>query len=262
MKICTKCGIPKEEDLFYGKHSECKECFLKRSHGRYEREKGIILQKQKEYYQKNKKNILATVNEYRHKNKETISLRKKEHYQENKEIIKKKVRERYWKYPEKHREINKKSVAKFIKNNPERRLEIALKYYYSNKDKIFSKQKLKWHTDDKYRLNNLMSCQVRLRLKGKKGGQNWEKLVGYSADQLIPHLKKTLPKGYTWNDFIEGKLHIDHKIPVAAFNFKSPEDIDFRRCFAISNLQLLPAIENIKKGAKLDKPFQPSLMGV
>lgn len=262
MKICTKCHIPKFPIAFYGKNAECKECFLKRSHARYEQKKGAILQKQRGYYQKNKEKILETVKEYRNKNKEKISLLNKAHYQENKEIMKRKVTERYWKNPEQHRERNKINVALFIKNNPERRLAIALKYYYSNKKKIFAKQKQKWHTDAKHRLRMLMSNQVKLRLKGKKGGQNWEKLVGYNADQLIPHLKKTLPNGYTWKDFMDGKLHIDHKIPVAAFNFSLPSDIDFKRCFAINNLQLLPALENIKKGKKLLEPFQPSLLGV
>ena len=70
---------------------------------------------------------------------------------------------------------------------------------------------------------------------------------------------KTLPVGHTWTDFLEGDFHIDHIIPCAAFNFQSPEDPDFKRCWALSNLQLLPAEENLKKGAKLLQPFQPSL---
>lgn len=193
---------------------------------------------------------------------EKIAAKKREYYQQNKESLKRKARDRYWKDPEGHRERNKKAVARFIERHPERRPEIAMKYYHTHKSEIFSRTKKRWRTDDKYRLRNLMSCQVRLRLKGGKGGHNWEKLVGYKAEELIPHLKRTIPSGYTWRDFIDGKLHIDHKTPVAAFNFSSPEDVDFKRCFAIKNLQLLPAKVNNGKRDRLSQPFQPSLSGI
>jgi hypothetical protein len=60
-------------------------------------------------------------------------------------------------------------------------------------------------------------------------------------------------------DYIDGRLHLDHIIPLDAFNFTKPTDIDFQRCWALSNLQLLPADENIQKSNKISKPFQPNL---
>ena len=72
---------------------------------------------------------------------------------------------------------------------------------------------------------------------------------------LIKHLEKTLPDGYTWEE-----CHIDHKIPMSAFNFTTPEHTDFKRCWALSNLRLLPAKENLVKYNKLYKPFQPALL--
>jgi 5-methylcytosine-specific restriction endonuclease McrA len=53
--------------------------------------------------------------------------------------------------------------------------------------------------------------------------------------------------------------HIDHIIPKAAFNYEKPEDIDFKKCWALKNLQPLWAKENHEKKDKLLKPFQPSL---
>ena len=43
------------------------------------------------------------------------------------------------------------------------------------------------------------------------------------------------------------------------FNFSKPEHPDFKRCWALKNLRLLPAEENRKKGSKLINPFQPAL---
>ena len=96
--------------------------------------------------------------------------------------------------------------------------------------------------------------------KGSKNGRCWETLVGYTVDQLIKRLKKTLPKGYIWQDYLDGKLHIDHKIPISVFNFETPENIDFKKCWALKNLQLLPVKENLSKHNKIDKHFQPSLL--
>ena len=100
--------------------------------------------------------------------------------------------------------------------------------------------------------------RIKIALKRNKAG-HLEDILGYSLKKLENHLGKTMPKGYNWDDFLRGDLHIDHIVPVSAFNFNHEQDIDFKRCWALKNLQLLPAIENMRKSAKLTKPFQPSL---
>ena len=121
--------------------------------------------------------------------------------------------------------------------------------YYRNKRK----------TDLKFNLNQKISRGMKRTLKNGKNGKHWEDLVGYTMNDLIKRLKKTVPGGYNWDDFLQGKLHIDHKIPVIAFNFIKSEHPDFKRCWALSNLQLLSAKENRVKHDKLLKPFQPTL---
>lgn len=152
-----------------------------------------------------------------------------------------------------------------------------LKYYANNKKAILARTK-KWelaHPESlrarakrsmakilstakgrlRYRISNSMGAALR----GNKAGRHWEDLVPYNLDQLYRRLRRTLPKGYVWQDYLDGKLHVDHKIPVSVFNFEKPEDDDFQRCFALKNLQLLPVRENIIKSNKLDRHFQPSL---
>jgi len=108
-------------------------------------------------------------------------------------------------------------------------------------------------------INRKMLGRMRASLKTSKGVCRWEYLVDYTLDDLKKHLKKTMPKGYTWQDYIDGKLHIDHIIPIAVHNFTRFEHIDFKRAWALSNLQLLPARENLLKSDKITKPFQASL---
>ena len=111
----------------------------------------------------------------------------------------------------------------------------------------------------KYQLNKRIRTVIAKRLKGNKNGRKSYDLVGYNVEKLKKRLESTMPDGYTWTDFMNGKLEIDHIIPISAFNFDNPENIDFRRCWALSNLQLLPMRENRIKNNKLTESFQPSL---
>jgi len=157
----------------------------------------------------------------------------------------------------------KRLVEKRIKELKERRYPHKYVYRYSYNKKIlkyynkYQSERLK--TDIKFRLNRNVSRLIRKALKGNKAGRKWGSLVGYTLNDLIDRLKNTMPVGYTWQDFLQGKLHIDHITPISAFNFNCPDHTDFRRCWALENLRLLPAKENMIKHNKLDKPFQPAL---
>lgn len=116
--------------------------------------------------------------------------------------------------------------------------------------------------DPKYKLRCTMgqriSGSLNRRLKGVKQERrkHWERLLGYTVDDLMRRLEKLFKPGMTWENY--GEWHLDHIIPLAAFNYTSVGDIDFKRAWALTNLQPLWAVENSKKGAKLEKPFQPS----
>ena len=110
------------------------------------------------------------------------------------------------------------------------------------------------------RIENALSAGIhRLLKRGIKAGRSWESLVGYTADELMRHLEKQFLPGMDWTNYGRGGWHIDHIIPRSAFNYETTDDIDFKRCWALENLQPLWEIDNISKGAKLSAPFQPSL---
>lgn len=158
----------------------------------------------------------------------------------------------------------------WAKNNPEKKLEIDKQWREKNSEYIkqYQRENKKARNeylnnrrkiDLKFNLNEKVSSLIRYSLGNNKNGCRWENLVGYTLNDLIKRLKKTMPKGYNWNDYINGKLHIDHKIPISAFNFTKPEHPDFKKCWALENLRLLSAKENRIKYNKLEKSFQPAL---
>ena len=107
------------------------------------------------------------------------------------------------------------------------------------------------------RLSRKISNDIRQALNGAKGYRSWETLIGYKVKDLIKHLQKQFVKGMAWDNY--GEWHIDHIIPQSAFHYTSSDDIDFKRCWALENLQPLWGIDNVLKGSKILKPFQPSL---
>ena len=113
-------------------------------------------------------------------------------------------------------------------------------------------------SDPKKHLNMVMRVSVRQCLKGEKKNRSTFDLVGYSVNQLKRHIEKQFSEGMTWENW--GIVwHIDHIIPLSAFNFTKPEDPDFRRAWALSNIRPLWAKDNLSKSAKVEKPFQPYL---
>lgn len=120
-----------------------------------------------------------------------------------------------------------------------------------------SKSKYKESITDKQLINARIVSSVRHQLKVNEidaSASSWAQYVDYSIDDLKNHLNKSLKNldGYTWEDFINGDLHIDHILPKSMFNFDRINHPEFKRCWSLSNLQLLPARENIIKSNKCE----------
>lgn len=111
----------------------------------------------------------------------------------------------------------------------------------------------------KVRLSSNIANKINQTLRYGKNGHHWQSLVGFTIQDLIRHLEKQFTGGMGWGNYGVFGWHIDHKIPIAAFNFESPEDIDFRRCWSLRNLQPLWALDNEIKGASISGSFQLGL---
>jgi hypothetical protein len=150
--------------------------------------------------------------------------------------------------------------------------ETRKKYYQSEKGKQARKRAAKrFQTSEKcksyqrryqlkYQKNNKLSYYISYgiwcSLKSNKGGKHWEVFVTYTVEELALHLQGTI--GLTtcfilsdfWQGFYGSFYHVDHKKPVASFDkqmLQNPKSKDFQECWSLTNLQLLPAKENLKK---------------
>lgn len=174
------------------------------------------------------------------KNRKKAKIAGKKYYAENK----KQCAERWQKYYKANTEQLKKKATDWSKNNLDKRRSIDRKR----------------RKDIGFRLGSNISRSIRQSLfrHNGKNGAPWESLVGFTIEQLKKHIEKRFTGEMTWNNY--GLWHIDHKIPQSVFNFTKPEHEDFKRCWALSNLQPMWALDNISKGARLKKHFQPALL--
>lgn len=98
------------------------------------------------------------------------------------------------------------------------------------------------------RLSRIIGNRIRDNLRGRKARKPWSHMVGYTVDDLRRHIERQFAPGMSWENY--GEWHIDHIVPVAAFDFSSPDDPDFVACWALSNLRPLWAGDNMTKHAR------------
>jgi hypothetical protein len=191
--------------------------------------------------------------------KQCVKKKSHKHYLENKEQYRN--RRKAWDEanPEKKRQFTKK----WNRLNPEKRRAIVQKHRETNYEKELQRVRIylkKLRDTPTGALNNNFGSSMSKALAGNKNGRKWESLVGYTLKDLMKHLKRQFTEGMSWNNYGKGGWEIDHKIPKSVFNYEKPEDEDFKKCWALKNLQPMWAKDNIIKSNNLDKHFQPNLI--
>lgn len=245
-KKCARCGelrnlseFYKEKSCLDGLRVICKYCACedRRKYVRENHDK--VLESARKTYHKTKGHRKKRSDAYREREKIKCKEWRLSHADRVKELNRN--------YYEKNRDSLIKSSSEWQKKNPEKRKVTAQK---SHKKAI---------STPKGKLSHNIARVIHMSLtKGSKAGRHWECLTGYTESQLKAHLEKHFLPGMSWKNY--GEWHVDHKIPIAVFNFETPEDLDFKRCWSLKNLQPLWAKENTSKQDRIDKPFQPSLL--
>jgi len=98
----------------------------------------------------------------------------------------------------------------------------------------------------KYRLDCNMGTAIYQALREKKEGCRWEVLVGYTLKDLMKHLENQFNDKMNWNDY-GSYWHVDHIKPRSLFKYTSPEDLEFKECWSLENLQPLEKTANFRK---------------
>jgi hypothetical protein len=110
---------------------------------------------------------------------------------------------------------------------------------------IVDREGLKIHN----KLKRLLRTRVSDALLGKKDkGGSAVRDLGCSIEELKAYIESKFMPGMTWENRGKKGWHIDHIIPLSAFNLSNEEQ--FRAACHYTNLQPLWAIDNIRKGPR------------
>jgi hypothetical protein len=248
-KICSKCKaeLPATVEFFRKARGQCKDCERKW---------------RRKYRQTNRAKELERVANRRYKNSEKgkAAIRKYDQSDKGRKTQKR------WRESEagkvankKYRQTEKGRISKRTNQERYRQTErgkaVFAKAYKKYKQTEYGREAVRKVNRKHYKNNRLSSCisrRIRTSLKSDKAGCHWEDLVDYTLDELKDHIENLFQPGMFWDNYGRYGWHIDHKIPVSLFNIDSYDCKDFKKCWALENLQPLWARDNLKKGNKVN----------
>jgi hypothetical protein len=252
MKKCKKCLLEKELVEFNklknskdGLRNQCKSC-------------------EKVYRDMNSEKMKNYLKEYYFNNKESLKEINRSRYDERKDIYNEERRNRYQNDEDTRNRILE-AGKNYRDNNKDKVLESKKRYYYENKEYVSDWKKnyyllIKDTTEYKDRRNkNMLNWsknnphivawrnslrRVLLYLDIEKSSKTID-ILGYSADEFKYYIEEKFSEGMSWDNW--GEWHIDHIIPVSKFDKDSlPSEVN-----ALSNLQPLWSLDNLKKGNRI-----------
>lgn len=231
LRTCTGCKVelPATKEYFHaykrapdGCRAVCRTCRAKdNAENRESRAK-----KKREHWAANKDRLLAVSRNY---------------YAENIEAQREAARLRHWK-------------------NREDRLQKMQEYRVANLEALNAKKRVaslaayhnRYGKDLEFTVKHRMRSLIRTSLANGRSGKRMQEILGYTTYELRQHLEKLFCNGMNWEQFMAGEIHIDHVVPIAAFKIESDDSEEFRKCWALSNLQPLWARDNLSKGSKME----------
>jgi len=233
MKACTKCGESKPLDDFHKSNSiksgyggVCKVC---------DRAKG------KAYYEANKERVLARSAKNKAKDPEKTAATNAAWHQANKAR-------------------RQADAAAWRKANPEKSRAYTKAWEDRNPGSSLERNRRRQRTV-RGRLENVIRAGMfRGITRSTKAGRKSFDILGYTADDVRARMELLFQPGMSWDNYGKDGWEIDHIIPLAAHNYETPDDIDFKHAWALTNLQPLWGKENRSKGDRITEPFQPSLL--
>lgn len=158
----------------------------------------------------------------------------------------------YLRTKEARKQIRTNFAKRWSSHNKERCCQNACNWRKNNPIKTrenYRRQSRKKLATIKGRISLAMANAIRRKIRGIKLRKHWENVVGYSYSELKRHLENLFLEGMSWDNY--GKWHIDHIIPISFFRYESFEDVEFKMCWRLENLQPLWARENIQKRNKI-----------
>lgn len=130
------------------------------------------------------------------------------------------------------------------------RVSILSKWKIENPDKARESRMrscAKQRATPRGKINNSVRAIFNDAVRCNYGKSKYTAILGYTWKELQNHLESLFTDGMTWGLFAEGQIHIDHIKPLKLFHYDSIYDPAFKEAWALSNLQPLWRVDNLRK---------------
>ena len=224
MKQCNTCGVTKDHSEFSTKPGrngirrlshECKMCRSAKSKAKYANET-----------QEERENRISKAKAWTASNRDVVN-RLKRKYRIEKKVIK-------------------------LSSMPHDHHVRAYQSYQLRQSLIKHDQHVKERNSFvRYAVYQRLKRGVQRGMKDKAANSNWSDYLGYSVGDLIDHIESQFTDGMGWHNMSE--WHIDHVVPICAFDIQSADSEDFKRCYSLDNLMPVWAEDNMNKYYNSDK---------
>lgn len=135
-----------------------------------------------------------------------------------------------------------------------KRLDWFLRRYHGSEDvrrRQIENQRLRYQRVSKtpfFKLRICVGAGIRSAIRGQKNSIRSFELVGYSLTELKRHIELQFLPGMNWENF--GEWHIDHIVPISAFDFSENALGAVKDAWSLTNLRPLWKKDNLSKHAK------------
>lgn len=155
-------------------------------------------------------------------------------------------------------QINNKAAAYRGRHREELRKE-SRRIYHRDVELTRSKARVwagnKRKTDPYYRLGQNLRRRLHKILGVRSKSNRCQTFLGCSVQDLRRHLESKFQPGMTWENYGFTGWHVDHIMPLAAFDLTDP--MQQAEAFHFTNLQPLWAKDNLRKYSKVCAGAEP-----
>lgn len=148
------------------------------------------------------------------------------------------------------REYKRKYMRKY--NSSPRAKESMRRYFSSPKGKEYIAKQNLWKnlSDPRVIVGSRLMHRIKRCIKKSISLGKIANILGWDIQDLIQKFSK---QGYSLSEMVSSDYHIDHIMPHSSFHYRSLNDPDFRACWSLDNLQLLPREMNLQKSNKIPR---------
>jgi len=200
------------------------------------------------YRESNRERDRSVEAKYRRENPEKIAAAKAKFLESNLDRFKAQQRAYY----EKNVDLCKQRSKDSFRANRERCAESQKAWIKANRDKakvIFARKYAKQVSTPLGKMKSLMRSVIGriFKSRGYKKTSRTHEILGCSYEDFEKHIESQFAEGMCWEK-MGSLIHIDHKTPLA----KATSEQELVALNHYTNLRPMWAIDNLKKGAKLD----------